>query len=869
MNLREFCKIPDFPLAVLTTFNIDPLFFERVVLYDLLAGGATRIFVLADADQATSQIISAQGQLVTLGRRYRLIPVRIKGSFHPKLCVRVGRKHALVASGSHNLTRSGWLGRSSQDQSGGNREATVAWQVGAGTTRAVELYENLSAMFSLIESLEDRDELRAQIESTWLGGEQNTATGNSDPSWGVFGVKSSLASALEERWQGRRFKRLRMVTGSTDQQGAVIRWAAKTFGVKEAVVEIDQAFCSFDPTALSDLAVDLKIRTYDGHPRTHLKVAVFESETESAAVVGSANCSGSAWLRTSAEGGNIESVVIYDHCVKEDLAHMFRHDQATAAPWQDVVLLPPQAPPDQPSEKLQLRQLQLQSSVGVFTAYMLKCPGTAAVLTLIVGSTRFALEPTQDSKVWRASAVDFKSGPETLFGHIEIRDGGSVEITNATWIDDVDRLAEVAGRRLPFPALGRLSSKMISEDYKRLLDDLQVLSKALLTQPAEFPDPPLAAHKKAQSSAAPKRAGQVTVADVILSIDRLKSHGTGSLTSIPLGGVSLIGIMHVLFGEQTQTTDVDPTEAEHGNPPMDGSVDEGDNSRPAPTHKTNDGIEAGPTLAQRQKLLKQLADFKEQLSALSFAQTCTARQLQQAAAYPLGVALLASRGPWIQLEDRLALAAIIRGICEVLFCCGKREIDKETGKEWTRPALFVEVRKRYESLGKGEEFDQIIGDGTLWILVLSSLASLNESPESRFARNMAFCDVARFGVLSSNFNPEYLTPLVRRLSLSVSIDFPEKIKGLLAAMAALDGYIATHFDEWQSTVSSSGQVGDWLWRPTLGYVQIVKAVDPDKAEIHIRQRAQNLLVKRPFYVNLQNACREHATLRTLLAAATE
>jgi hypothetical protein len=217
----------------------------------------------------------------------------------------------------------------------------------------------------------------------------------------------------------------------------------------------------------------------------------------------------------------------------------------------------------------------------------------------------------------------------------------------------------------------------------------------------------------------------------------------------------------------------------------------------------------------------------------------------------------------------LALAAIIRGICEVLFCCGKREIDKETGKEWTRPALFVEVRNRYESLGKGEEFDQIIGDGTLRILVLSSLASLNESPESRFARNMAFCDVARFGVLSSNFSPEYLTPLVRRLSLSVSIDFPEKIKGLLAAMAALDGYIATHFDEWQSTVSSSGQVGDWLWRPTLGYVQIVKVVDPDKAEIHIRQRAQNLLVKRPFYVNLQNACREHATLRTLLAAATE
>ena len=141
MNLRDFCRLPDFPLTVLTTFNVDPLFIERVVLNDLRAGGATRIFVLADANQAVAQITSARGQLVSLGRRYRLIPVQMKGSFHPKVCVRIGRKDALVASGSHNLTRSGWLGRSTQDQSGGNRESTVTWRVTPGTTQAQELYK--------------------------------------------------------------------------------------------------------------------------------------------------------------------------------------------------------------------------------------------------------------------------------------------------------------------------------------------------------------------------------------------------------------------------------------------------------------------------------------------------------------------------------------------------------------------------------------------------------------------------------------------------------------------------------------------------------------------------------------------------------
>src|SRR3954466_3202263 len=110
MNLREFCQLPNLPFAILTTYNIDPLFFERVVLTDLVQGGATRVVILADADQALAAVDRVRGQLFTLGRAYRLIPVRGKGSFHPKLCLRIGPAGAVVACGSHNLTRSGWLG---------------------------------------------------------------------------------------------------------------------------------------------------------------------------------------------------------------------------------------------------------------------------------------------------------------------------------------------------------------------------------------------------------------------------------------------------------------------------------------------------------------------------------------------------------------------------------------------------------------------------------------------------------------------------------------------------------------------------------------------------------------------------------------
>src|SRR5208337_1698170 len=152
------------------------------------------------------------------------------------------------------------------------------------------------------------------LASTWLENELKNNASTPDPAWSVLGSRRSLASELEQRWKGRKFERLRIVTGSTDHHAAMIRWAAKTFGIVEAVLEIDQEFCSFDPVALADLPVILRIKTYDGHPRTHLKAVLFESAGGNAAVVGSANCSDSAWLRTAKEGGNIESVVIYDVC---------------------------------------------------------------------------------------------------------------------------------------------------------------------------------------------------------------------------------------------------------------------------------------------------------------------------------------------------------------------------------------------------------------------------------------------------------------------------------------------------------------------------------------------------------------------------
>jgi hypothetical protein len=868
MNLREFCRLPDFPTAVLTTYNIDPLFFERVVLYDLAAGGATRIFVLADAEQALPMITSAQGQLVALGRRYRLIPVRMKGSFHPKVCVRIGRDLALVASGSHNLTRSGWLGRSSQGGGGGNRESTVAWRIVPGTPSAAELYANLRELTGLLEVAADRDEFSACLRSTWLELSRDAVL-PSDPIWGVFGTQSSIASVLEQRWKGRNFERLRIITGSTDRHAAMIRWAWKTFGISEAVVDVDQAFCSFDPGELAGLPLNLKIRTYDGQPRTHLKAALFESPQGSAAVVGSANCSGSAWLRTAAEGGNIESVVIYDKCDLSDFAELFRSDQGEASEWEDVPLVPQPVEKMNVAQQFRLRQLQLRRSAGELTAVLESPPPDGARVFAVVQSGRVALNSTGLSNVWRGPQPDIIDIPETLFGHVELDLGGSVELTNITWVDDLDRLAEAAGRRLPFHAVGRLSSMMISAEYKRLLDDLHLLSEMLLFKPAEFPDNPGSVSKKEKSTDVVKPPMPVTAADVIRSLAKLSSHHIGgSLASGQVGAVSLTGIMQILFGADLDTTEIDPTEAEHRKSIEEQDREHGEQQAPEDPLPPK-AAEVGPTAAQRKRLFQQLKLFVDRFSAPSFAQTCSARQLQQAAAYPLAVAQFAARGPWVSHDDRSQLAEIVRRACEILFYRTQPETDVKTGDHRVRPPLVQEVRDRYAAEGRASDFDQIVGDGTLWLVVMGSLAMMGANSETRFARNLALCEVARFDLLSTTAVPEHLAPLVNRLWQDSALDVTEKVKRLVNAFEALERYAESRFDEWSLKSVSLARAGDWLWRPKVGFGQIIDLKESGKAMVHLRKRAESLPVVLSFYVNLRDISAHDERLAALVAACYE
>ena len=330
------------------------------------------------------------------------------------------------------------------------------------------------------------------------------------------------------------------------------------------------------------------------------------------------------------------------------------------------------------------------------------------------------------------------------------------------------------------------------------------------------------------------------------------------------GTVSLTGIMRILFGRDNHAAEVNLTGNDDKNPSEEEDSN-GDNvPRPSP-HPP----EIIPTSAQRHQLLRQLNKFKDQLSASSFVKILPARQLQQAAAYPLAVAQFAARGPWIEPGERAALAKVVRDVCEVLFSCGLSATDPVTGKLFRRPPIIKEVRDRFAKNGQTSYFDQIIGDGTLWLVVLSSLAMMGESSETRFARNLAFYDVARFAPLSSSLVPEHVGPLVKKLWSDPSVELTDKIKQVVLALDALELYIGKHFDDWTGKVVSVAEVGDWLWHPKVGFSQVIELGHSSKALIHARKRVEDLKVELSYHINLRDISQRDGTLRSLFASSQE
>lgn len=847
MNPRLFCRERAYHKALFLTYSFDPIFFEQVVLPDLWAGRSSDILVLGDKGEIETSFQSAVGQLWNLGKQYLLAGADVAGAFHPKVFLRLGPKDGIVMVGSGNVTSSGW---------GGNQELGAAWMVGPNhIDKGGWLHPFFDDVLTWCQGDLERDAVRRFKDVPWLS---LTAAnpGEASPVLHSRGARS-LAAELARRWSGRRFDEVKILTGSTDESGAFLRWAHATFGITRATIALTPASASFVTEKLADLPLELRLIEAPPDRPLHAKFYWFEGADGPAAVMGSANCSAAAWLLAPDGSGNVESIVVYDWPDAQDFVSALT---LFAAPGQaPAEILVPRSVHDLAAKthhaSFAIKSLQWDNALRRIVAEIVPAPDPAAQVGLRLGEHVTPLERLHGPKGLWVCEIAEGLAAGTIYASVIVSVGSDSWTTSSRWIDDLAALEHAShSTKLlePFKALDRSTS---SAEQRQMLDELQEVAQTLFNDPGSFRDPGTGGGDRKKKSDVP--AEPINPNDLLVHLDESRE-GLPHLVSAQPGSLSLTGILRLLFEAET---DEGRTPAAAG----DEDIDEGqmpDTSSPPKSADKRDQAGAttdGPVIEARfrDRLAMQINTFLTEMSAEAFAGRCTATQMVQAVAFPLAIALRGRRKGWVadELAERWALE-----VFSILF----------RGQGSGPGGLLRTVEHRYADSGKRDTFDDVVGDGTLWLVLVATLGGTSwHGAGTDIDKAVALREVFTAPQLLASATSGRVTGLLGKIRIDDAkayvADVAPTVNRLLGELehALRQVWEAEKRDQCARAITH--KQGDLLWRDKVGWAVCLEQTQNRTGQsIKVRLKGVEKAVMAGYYVNVSDACYRDPALGRLV-----
>jgi hypothetical protein len=848
MNPRLFCRERTFHKALLLTYSFDPVFFEQIVLPDLWAGRASDILVVGDKNQVKSAIQSAVGQLWHLGKRYLLGNAEHTGSFHPKVLLRLGAKDGAVMIGSGNLTSCGWSS---------NRELGCAWMIGPGHPDSGGwLHPFLDEVITWCASDLERDAVRRMKDVPWLGmGSVNSSS--SAPLLYSSGNRA-LAPALAQRWLGRQFSEVRIFTGSTDESGAFLRWAHRTFGIKRAIVALTPSLASFSVDKLMDLPLELRLIPVMATTPMHAKFYYFDGPGGPAALMGSPNCSAAAWLLPPDQSGNIETVLVYDAPQPADFQALLEIFESPSSIPEEVLTKtkPPSVEADASKCPYDLAGLRWDASSHRVMALIAPQPEPGTAVALLLGARQIAMQFSniQGDDCWFGEVpegIDFTS---TAFASIRLGRGAQQWVTSFRWIDHLAELHHSSQTARFLESIKGLEHSVSFAEQRRILDDLQEVAQSLFSDSATFRDVGFGiATEVPQNSEV--LAPPVDPVALIRNLEEVRAPLV-TLGGVAPGSLSLTGILRLLFDAE-RVTDAEAA-AE------DEKLDEGQPPELAPSQDTKkkdlpDGEQENRESVNaklQSRLAVQIETFLQNMSKAEFAQSCTATQLIQAVCFPLAVALRGQARGWVSgaSAEQWGLK-----VFSLLF----------RGKTTDSGGLLRTVEQRYIDHGQASIFREIVGDGTLWMVLIATLGNSTWQGAGTFMdKALALREVFRAPQLISSAQVSRLTGLLGKLRI-------EDARAYLSIVAPAVSELLDRIEDqirpvWkqeaqaQADRSFTHRAGDLLWRENVGWALCLADVT-GRESVEVRLRGEKKKVGAGYYVNIPDlATRNHKLSELLL-----
>ncbi len=325
--LDALTEYSEFHTGIFLTYNADLAFFEEAVLYPLWQNGCRNILTFLDADRYTDTVTDMRGSVTWAGRRYVLIPVSLGPlqAFHPKLILLLGHERGRLLVGSGNVTFSGF---------GHNHEVFTCldW-----TSDEPDLQDVFVQAWNLINRILDQWG-HSKVASKALRKAEHVAdwlTQPADPTDRIrllHTLDEALIDQCSRALKDETIHSITVVTPFLDESARALSELHDRFRPKELRLVLQDQKVVGNVQALESLrqaGVPLMVHRFEDEQRyLHAKICIFETAKAAYAVTGSANCTGAAWIATSANG-NFEIVLLrhadsrhyFDPLLKGHIAH--------------------------------------------------------------------------------------------------------------------------------------------------------------------------------------------------------------------------------------------------------------------------------------------------------------------------------------------------------------------------------------------------------------------------------------------------------------------------------------------------------------------------------------------------------------------
>jgi len=381
-----------------------------------------------------------------------------------------------------------------------------------------------------------------------------------------------------------------------------------------------------------------------------------------------------------------------------------------------------------------------------------------------------------------------------------------------------------------------------------MLVDLQEVARKLFHETASFRDPSFGSRRqekaKAEESSVP-----INPQNLVLHLDD-RQVPLRHLGSAHAETLSITGILRLLF----------EAEEDHLAKVAAGDENIDEEQGPIETRKPESKSEPKPDQIPiedrfRTRLGQQISDFLTELSSTKFAEHCTATQMVQAVSFPLAVALLGRGRGWVSNEqsEKWGLE-----IFSILFRCT------------ARAGLLNVVEKRYLENGHLDTFHEVIGDGTLWVVLVATLGNAQwHGVGADIDKAVALREVFNARQLLASASQNRIGGLLGRIRIDDARKYVSevapKVSGLFDQIEALLSPIWEEELHDQVARQIKHKVGDLMWRDNSGWAICLEDSDTKYAEkINMRLRGRERPIARGYYANVTELLTKLPDLNSLV-----